>query len=264
MERTRARRRAVLDECIEEDALMTERLWHCLREGALFKKQYGKQWEMYEDPDTGNYFYTKAPHNVLMGDTHSDYSWCEPAVAKALIDRTNAMKYLIKVRSTFLRQFEEWHCYRCNRTGVEFYYNVTTNDLSFNTPKHLQWRPIQREAVNTKERLGYGTYRPRLTCSIDGLVIVSVLRTLHLTGPLVVVHCCGYRPVCGCCAQATSGRCWRTSTGTPSTDTPSRASASTTSPSTPCASSPQRCCAPPTRYAHCAVSFLVCAAPGCV
>lgn len=156
MEKTRARRRAVLDECIEEDGNMTERLWHCLREAALFKKQYGKYWEMYEDPDTGNYFFTKAPQNVLMGDSYAEYTWSEPAPAKALIDRTNALQYLIKIRSTLLRQYEEWQSFRCKKTGIEYYYNITTRDISFNAPKHLRWRQIQREATNTKERLGYG------------------------------------------------------------------------------------------------------------
>lgn len=156
MEKTSQRRRSILDQCIEEDGLITDRLWNCLREGALFKRTYGKEWEMYEDPDTGNYFYCKIPQNVMMGDTYGFYSWSEPAPAKALVDRTNALQYLMRIRSTLLRQFEEWQVYRCNRTGIDFYYNVTTEDLSFITPKHLLWRPIQRDAVNTKRRLGYG------------------------------------------------------------------------------------------------------------
>ena len=155
-ERTRVRRKAIIDECIEEDGQMSERLWHCLREAALYKKTYGKNWEMYEDPDTGNYFFCRMPKNILMGDSYDSYSWDEPLAAKALIDRTNALQYLLRVRSTFLRQYEEWQAFRCNRTGIQYYYNATTNNITFDTPKHLQWRPIMREATNTKRRLGYG------------------------------------------------------------------------------------------------------------
>ena len=111
---------------------------------------------MYEDPDTGNYFYCKVPHNALMGDTYDYYSWNEPAPVKALMDRTNALLYLLRMRSTFLRQFEEWQAFRCNKTSIEYYYNVSNSDISFVAPKQLQWRAIQRDAVNTKQRLGYG------------------------------------------------------------------------------------------------------------
>jgi ankyrin repeat protein len=155
-ERTVARRRAILEECIERDGKITERLWHCMREAAIYRRTYGTCWEMYEDPDTGNFFYCQAPANMQLGDTYENYSWCEPAAGKALIDRANALSYLLKVRSTVLRQFEDWQALRCNATGIEYYHNLATNALSFVTPSHLKWTEIAKTATNTKLRLGYG------------------------------------------------------------------------------------------------------------
>jgi len=157
-QRTQDRRRAVLDECMEADSLMSPRLWDCVREASLFSKQYGKHWEKYEDPDTGNYFYCKVPANPMMGDSYTDYAWEEPPSAKALIDRTNAMFYLLRVRSVLLRQYGEWETYRCKKTGIEYYYSLTSNNITFVTPKDLAWRAVVRDATNTKDRLGYGKF----------------------------------------------------------------------------------------------------------
>ena len=155
-ERAEERRKTILNDCRARDSKISTKLWHCVREGSIFKKCFGGRWEMYEDPDCGNYFYTKLPVNRLMGDDYTDYSWTEPTPAKALIDRTNGMNYLMKIRSTLLRQCEEWFVYRCNKTKIEFFYNAKTEQLTFSTPKHLKWRSIMREAVKTGERLGYG------------------------------------------------------------------------------------------------------------
>lgn len=58
-----------MDECVERDMKITSRLWHCLREGSLLRKPIGRNWEMYEDADTSNYFYCMMPQNVMMGDS---------------------------------------------------------------------------------------------------------------------------------------------------------------------------------------------------
>ena len=125
--------------------------------GSKLIKTFDDKWEMYEDPDCMNYFYTKIPQNIMQGDTYEYYSWNEPIQAKPLIDRTMALNYLIKIRSIFIRQHDEWVTYKCNKTNIQYYYNLITNQISFTLPKHLNWRYIFRESEKTKIKLGYAS-----------------------------------------------------------------------------------------------------------
>ncbi|KAJ1430655.1 hypothetical protein B484DRAFT_49632 [Ochromonadaceae sp. CCMP2298] len=155
---TIAQRKAIVDECVGEVRKMTLRLWHCYREGSIARAAFGQGWEMYEDPDTNNFFYCKKPAKPMMGETYSDYGWSEPPRAKALIDRTCALTYLTRVRSTLLRTFEQWQQYREKRTQIDFFYHVLTRDITFVTPKHLGWRYILKERTPERamRKLGYG------------------------------------------------------------------------------------------------------------
>lgn len=157
MERTEAKRKAIITECIAMEDTITLRMWHCVREGARYKLSFGKLWERYEDPDTGNHFYARVPKNPLLGEQHDSYSWSEPVEAKALIDRTVALNYLMRVRSTLLRRHAEWLVFRCNVTQIEYYYHIVTEQLTFTTPAVLSWYNILSESTTSKERrLGYG------------------------------------------------------------------------------------------------------------
>ena len=155
--KTVERRANILNECIAREDMMDGRLWSCLRQAAIYKKTFNFEWEMYEDPDTGNYFYCKAPkRNLTHGDGgYSGYSWVEPKEAKAYIDRRNALMYLMKVKSYFLRKYQSWEVYRCKRTWVEFYYNTKTEELRFHPPPEMQWKAVLRESQKTGELLGY-------------------------------------------------------------------------------------------------------------
>lgn len=156
-QRTIERRANILNECIAREDMMDSRLWSCLRQAALFKKTFHFEWEMYEDPDTGNYFYCKAPKKKLMQGEggYSNFSWIEPKDAKSWIDRHNAIYYLMYVKSYFLRKYGAWEVFRCKRTSVEFYYNHKTEELRFHPPPEMQWRAILRESSKTPELLGY-------------------------------------------------------------------------------------------------------------
>lgn len=50
---------------------------------------------MYEDPDTGTFFYTRSPDKKVMGDgfRYKDYCWEVPAKGKTLIDYTFSLDY---------------------------------------------------------------------------------------------------------------------------------------------------------------------------
>ncbi len=153
--KTDLRRAAILDECLMRDGKLSQRMWDATREASIFKKRFGKLWEMYEDPDTGNYFYTKMPKNRLMGDTFGDYCWEAPNIAKALIHRCNAITYLRKVRSAHLRNYGNWECYRDNKTMIEFFFHTDTEELLFVAPPEMAWKAIIREGSKTGEKLGY-------------------------------------------------------------------------------------------------------------
>ena len=154
--KTVARRRAILDECMAREDMMDKRLWNCLREAAIFKKRYNFEWEMYEDPDTGNYFFCKLPQKKFMqGNVVEGYSWTIPRIAKPWVDRTNALTYLRKVKSQLLRVYGYWEVYRCKRSGIDFYYHTLTEELTFYPPAEMQWRAILRESTKQPEILGY-------------------------------------------------------------------------------------------------------------
>jgi ankyrin repeat protein len=180
--RTEERRQNILDECIRRGNELEDRLWTSLREASIFRKRFGLEWEMYEDPDTGNHFYTRIPEKRLMGDPYSEYSWKEPKKAKHMIDYTFALDYLRRIQSTFLRKFGDWEIYRCKKTDIEFYYQIATGSLRFTPPVEMEWNLVLKESVSNEERLGYAKewevlkdkygnvfYRNRLTkvCEYD-------------------------------------------------------------------------------------------------
>jgi len=150
------RQENVLQECIQRDNYITKRLWHCIREGSKLIKTFSKLWEIYEDTDSLNNFYVKIPYNPLMGDEYEQYSWDEPENAKKLIHRTYAINYLIKINSIKKREYNEWILYECKTNTIEFFYNIITQNISFQRPKHLEWRYILRDSIKTDIKLGYG------------------------------------------------------------------------------------------------------------
>lgn len=151
----------ILKSCIDREDLMEERLWNCLRTGAIYKRRYHYTWEMYEDPDTGNYFYAKMPEKidenaiVYQKNTYTNYTWKLPNEMKAFIDRSHALLYLMKMKSIILRKYGPWEVYRCLRNDIEYYYNCDTQELRFSTPSMMSWRSILRESEKTGEILGY-------------------------------------------------------------------------------------------------------------
>lgn len=149
------RRRNILQECIDREDMMDERLWHCTRTASIFKRRYDKLWEMYEDPDTGNYFYCKIPFKKLMGDKHTDYNWNIPDEAKLAVNRTDALTYLRIVKSKLLRKYGNWHVYRYKDTPLDYYYNVDTEVLQFFPPDEMTWEKIILHSTKTEEKLGY-------------------------------------------------------------------------------------------------------------
>ena len=149
------RRKAVMDDCSRRGTDISYKNWECVRLGSILKLSYNENWEMYEDPDTGNYFYTKAPAKRLMGESYQHYSWSKPSFAKKILDQFEAISYLRKTRSTLLRVHNKWEVYRCNRTSIDFYYNTTTQFLTFKTPLELSWPEILKNSVKCKEWLGF-------------------------------------------------------------------------------------------------------------
>ena len=76
---------------------------------------------MYEDPDTFNFFFARAPpQNRKKIEQHRDFCWMrQPTlIAKLVVDRCSALLYLTKVRSTLLRVQGQWESYRRDRRTV--------------------------------------------------------------------------------------------------------------------------------------------------
>ena len=100
-------RRELLDECIQMAEELSDSIWHVSREASTLLQRYlPTQWTTYEDPDSGNLFHCFAPAKATMGEEYSYYSWSEPEHAKAIIDRTKALQYQIRYRSTVLRKHQ--------------------------------------------------------------------------------------------------------------------------------------------------------------
>lgn len=153
--RTEENRAVILAECIAREEKMDKRLWDCTREASIFKKTFNLTWAMFEDSDTGNYFYTKLPQKTKFNGDFTGYTWREPDEAKLWIDRKAAILYLRKMCSVRLRVCGDWEIYREKRTGIEYYYHVTQEDIRFGPPKELEWSNIIRKSQNTYERLGF-------------------------------------------------------------------------------------------------------------
>jgi ankyrin repeat protein len=155
------RHQEMLQECINRQDMMEERAWNCLRTGAIFIKRYNLVWELYDDPDTGNYFYCKMPEKppedaiVYQKQTYSNYTWEIPREIKSIIDRTDAIDYLLKIQSVLLRKYENWEVYMERTTGIEFFYNIIDKRLRFSVPICMNWRKVVRESSKTDQILGY-------------------------------------------------------------------------------------------------------------
>ena len=155
------RHQEILQSCINREVIMDERIWHCLRGGAAFIKRYFDTWEVYNDPDTGNYFYCKMPEKPKEGEikyqkqVYTNYSWEIPPEIKNIVDRTEALLYLMRKQSFLLRTFENWEVYREKKTDIEYYYNVQTKKLRFSLPTCMNLRKIVRYSTKTGELLGY-------------------------------------------------------------------------------------------------------------
>eukprot|EP01038_Epipyxis_sp_PR26KG_P010329 gene10329-13878_t len=152
-------RREILQECIDRDEMLTQRLWETLRSGSILIRKY-KYWEWYEDPDILNTFYTKAPKNRLAGDEFDNYTWTlpyEPKDVYAMIHRFNSLSHLVHINSTFLRKCKgnNWDMLVCNKTRINYYYNPHQERISFITPSELEWNIIL-ETSKRVDRLGYG------------------------------------------------------------------------------------------------------------
>lgn len=150
-------RDSILEECIMRAEVTADRMWHVIREASLFRKRYTIEWEMYEDPDTGNYFYVRAPVKSEYGmSSYSDYSWNIPREAKLHVDRIEALNYLKTLRSNLLRKCDEWEVYQEKTTQIEFYFNLLTHELRFSAPKDLEWKAILQQSKPTGVILGFG------------------------------------------------------------------------------------------------------------
>lgn len=149
------RRQSILDDCIKRASELTFILWECTREACVYKDTFAG-YEMYEDPDTLNYMYTKKPLNPLEGDKYEAYSWDIPPVIRSPRERRIALNYLIGFRSKRTRSFgEKWEMYRCTVTSYDFFYNKETKDLVLYTPPELSFPVLQKSSVAVK-KLGFG------------------------------------------------------------------------------------------------------------
>eukprot|EP01036_Dinobryon_divergens_P026472 gene26472-35131_t len=84
--------------------------WESTRKAAVLRRTFNQHWQLYEDPDTDNFFYTRAPTQPKKIEKYNNFGW---------------------VRSTFLRAFNQWEAYRCNKTNLEYYFKKSDYDISF-------------------------------------------------------------------------------------------------------------------------------------
>jgi hypothetical protein len=151
------RRAKVLDECNTIAYTLSHKLWSTTRDASKMKIGFlPSNWEMYEDPDSGNYLYCYKPHNPMTGEEYDHFTWSVPPEAKSLIDRIDSLQYHIKMKSLLIRKQLSWEVYRDNETSLDFYFNIDTFELKFSVPKELNWHAIRKGMTKTKRVLGFG------------------------------------------------------------------------------------------------------------
>ena len=154
-QRSDKRRAEILQDCTRRATDMIPELWHVVREACVRKRKFG-MWELYEDPESLNQFYTLQNLMIMEGEQYDGYIWSVPKEIKPRVDRTWAQMYQFFSRSTRLRKFGSWQQYRCILTGLDVYYDDVADRCRFTLPKEATWEYALKDAV-LLERVGFAT-----------------------------------------------------------------------------------------------------------
>lgn len=147
------RRGNIMKECILKSENITEKLWHIIRQGSILRNRY-KDWEVYEDPDNLNIFYTQFHDDPLYGTVHTNYSYKPCLEYRHIRDRQMGLDYQRSMKAKVLRKFEYWEMLQCTMTGMTFYFHLRWNVISYRTPEEGLFENILKNSRRL-EILGY-------------------------------------------------------------------------------------------------------------
>lgn len=154
---TKARRKAIMDECIKRGLELSSNLWNIVRVGSRLKTKYGEHYEVYEDPDSENlYFcYYHPPRDRFQVAEYSEYCW-EPSIEMRKIrDYLAGVNYMRFYRSHQIRKLGDWEHLNCKITNAEIYFESKLEKIRYTRPYVADWEFILRNA-KVEEVLGYG------------------------------------------------------------------------------------------------------------
>ena len=153
------RRQDVLDVCIRSAVDMPEHLWDAARGASQLKAIYGSHdventWHMYEDPETKNRYFVRAPVNVAEGDVFNSWTWELPDEIRSEYHFRESWLFQRLTRSEVVTTFGDVVKLRCKKTNIYFYYFVEDNEYQFDVPEEFEWSNVAKGAV-FKERYGF-------------------------------------------------------------------------------------------------------------
>lgn len=148
------RQKKILDECIERENMMSKRLWEATRLASIFVRKYNN-WEMYQDPDSENFFYVQIPDNAFAGDTYDNFSWTLPETINAQVHRMDALAYIKHYKARMVRKVANWEMYQGLMDPFNFYYDPETEQLTFAVPREVSWPLIFRKGKKNMDNYGY-------------------------------------------------------------------------------------------------------------
>jgi ankyrin repeat protein len=164
---TQMRQQAIMNACIRRGEMISEQLWHVVRQASILKTRY-HDWEVYEDPDTLNYFYCRRTEDALHGLQYVDYSWIPSFELRYIRDRHMGLQYQRLVRSKLLRKIGPWEMLQCSTMQLVFYYNAAKAFLSYKAPIEAQFKTLLPSAHHVDD-LGFSNEWEELVDAYDNV-----------------------------------------------------------------------------------------------
>jgi ankyrin repeat protein len=145
------RRQDVLDICIRSAHDMPEHLWDAARGASELLAIYGEEnientWHLYEDPETKNRFFVRAPVNPGDGDVFNSWSWTIPDLIRSDYILNLGWLYQRLSRSEAVTTFDSVMKLKCKKSGAYFYFFIEDNEYQFEIPDEFTWYCVAKDA----------------------------------------------------------------------------------------------------------------------
>ena len=146
------RRQEVLDVCIRSAYDMSDALWDAARGASELLVIYGDDdientWHLYQDPETKNRFFARAPVNPGEGDVFNSWSWTVPDIIRTEYYLSCGWMFQRMCRSEVIATFDSVVKLQCNRTAAFYYFFIEENEYQFDLPDEFSWASVAKGAT---------------------------------------------------------------------------------------------------------------------